>query len=102
MGHDMAAGSLTDFGVPPVAGAPSGLTAPQAWRAIFAAFSHIVLVANSDEVRIDELQDAFPENALFVFFNKVYKVLDRPFTGNALLISRGGPRGANIVYRREV
>ncbi|GES51894.1 3-deoxy-manno-octulosonate cytidylyltransferase [Rhizobium sp. NBRC 114257] len=65
-------------------------------------FSHIVLVANSDAVDISSLQAQFPETALFVFFNKVYKVLDRPFHGHSLLISRGQPRGANIVYRGEV
>ncbi|MGY5777231.1 MULTISPECIES: 3-deoxy-manno-octulosonate cytidylyltransferase [Rhizobium] len=65
-------------------------------------FSHIVLVANSDAVDIASLQAQFPQTALFVFFNKVYKVLDRPFHGHSLLISRGQPRGANIVYRGEV
>jgi hypothetical protein len=102
MKDDVAAGPLIDFGPLPAAGATSGLTTADGWRAIFSAFSHIVLVANSDEVRIDELQSTFPDTALFVFFNKVYKVLDKPFTGHALLISRGGPRGANIVYLHEV
>src|ERR1700712_1660807 len=101
MGNDAAASSLADYN-DPRPGATSGLTDPQEWRGLFAAFTHVVLVANSDEVRIAELQEAFPESALFVFFNKVYKVLDRPFTGHSLLISRGQPRGANIVYRREV
>ncbi|GAC1042472.1 3-deoxy-manno-octulosonate cytidylyltransferase [Rhizobium sp. No.120] len=59
-------------------------------------------MANSDAVNIASLQAQFPETALFVFFNKVYKVLDRPFHGRSLLISRGQPRGANIVYRGEV
>jgi hypothetical protein len=101
MGNDMAVGSLADYS-DPRPGATSGLTDSQEWRKLFSAFTHVVLVANSDEVRIAELQEAFPESALFVFFNKVYKVLDKPFTGHALLISRGQPRGANIVYRREV
>jgi hypothetical protein len=101
MGNEMAAGSLADSG-DPKAGAASGLTNPKDWRALFAAFTHVVLVANSDEVRIEDIQGSFPETTLFVFFNKVYKVLDKPFTGHALLISRGQPRGANIVYRGEV
>ncbi len=51
-------------------------------RSILAAFSHIVLVANSDAVDIQAAcQAQFPSSALFVFFNKVYKVLDRPFHG---------------------
>ena len=87
---------------PPQTGMAGGLSGTEDWRRIFASYSHVVLVANSDAVDIGELQKEFPATALFVFFNKVYKVLDRPFDGNALLISRAGPKGANIVYRREV
>ncbi|AYG68141.1 3-deoxy-manno-octulosonate cytidylyltransferase [Rhizobium sp. CCGE531] len=90
-----------DLGIP-AAGSAAGLNSADEWRAILAGFSHIVLVANSDVVDIANLQAQFPETALFVFFNKVYKVLDRPFHGHSLLISRGQPRGANIVYRGEV
>ncbi len=86
----------------PAAGSAAGLTDAGEWREVLAAFSHIVLVANSDAVDIASLQAQFPQTALFVFFNKVYKVLDRPFHGHSLLISRGQPRGANIVYRGEV
>ncbi|TXJ23229.1 MAG: 3-deoxy-manno-octulosonate cytidylyltransferase [Afipia sp.] len=86
----------------PAAGSAAGLDSADQWRAILAGFSHIVLVANSDVVDIASLQAQFPTTALFVFFNKVYKVLDRPFHGHSLLISRGQPRGANIVYRGEV
>ncbi|QYA12101.1 MULTISPECIES: 3-deoxy-manno-octulosonate cytidylyltransferase [unclassified Rhizobium] len=86
----------------PAAGSAAGLSSTDEWRAILMGFSHIVLVANSDAVDISSLQAQFPETALFVFFNKVYKVLDRPFHGHSLLISRGQPRGANIVYRGEV
>nr|WP_246451073.1 3-deoxy-manno-octulosonate cytidylyltransferase [Rhizobium paranaense] len=78
------------------------MTTADEWRSVLAAFSHIVLVANSDAVDIGSLQQQFPSSALFIFFNKVYKVLDRPFHGHSLLISRGQPRGANIVYRGEV
>ncbi|KQT83575.1 hypothetical protein ASG48_12445 [Aurantimonas sp. Leaf443] len=41
-------------------------------------------------------------DTLFVFFNKVYKVLDAPFERPALLLARSSAAGANIVYRREV
>ncbi|RAX41416.1 3-deoxy-manno-octulosonate cytidylyltransferase [Rhizobium tropici] len=90
-----------DVGIP-AAGSAAGLNSADEWRTILAGFSHIVLVANSDAVDIAGLQAQFPETALFVFFNKVYKVLDRPFHRHSLLISRGQPRGANIVYRGEV
>lgn len=86
----------------PAAGVVAGVTDAQDWRTIFAAFSHIVLVANSDAVDIAGLQKQYPTGTLFVFFNKVYKVLNGPFPEHALLISRGSPKGANIVYRREV
>jgi len=90
-----------DAGIP-AAGSAAGLNSADEWRGMLAGFSHIVLVANSDAVDIASLQEQFPQTALFVFFNKVYKVLDRPFHGHSLLISRGQPRGANIVYRGEV
>jgi hypothetical protein len=90
-----------DIGIP-AAGSAAGLNSADEWRTLLMGFSHIVLVANSDAVDIASLKAQFPESALFVFFNKVYKVLDRPFHGHSLLISRGQPRGANIVYRGEV
>lgn len=95
-GFEPATGGL------PAAGATAAISDSEQWRAIFAAFSHIILVANSDAVDIAELRRQYPTNALFVFFNKVYKVLEAPFPEHALLISRGSSRGANIVYRREV
>ncbi|MGV1838507.1 3-deoxy-manno-octulosonate cytidylyltransferase [Rhizobium rhizogenes] len=98
----MTSETATDKPAFPAAGAAAGLTTGEEWRSILTAFSHIVLVANSDTVDIGSLQAQYPPTALFVFFNKVYKVLDRPFLGHSLLISRGQPRGANIVYRGEV
>ncbi|MBD9573416.1 3-deoxy-manno-octulosonate cytidylyltransferase [Ensifer sp. ENS08] len=88
-----------DFRAP---GATANVTEAGQWRTLLASFSHIVLVANSEEVNIRELQAEYPQTALFVFFNKVYKVLDEQFSGNALLVSRAQPGGANIVYRHEV
>ena len=83
----------------PQAGEPDALNR---WATFFRGFSTILLIANSDAVRIDDLRARYGEGALFVFFNKVYKVLDRPFDGPCLLVARSGPAGANIVYRREV
>lgn len=74
----------------------------QEWQSFFAPFADIVLVANSDEVDMAELERRYPRDTLFVFFNKVYKVLDHTFTRPALLVSRSGMMGANIVHRREV
>ncbi|MBB3914069.1 3-deoxy-manno-octulosonate cytidylyltransferase [Rhizobium fabae] len=75
---------------------------PDAWKALLSRYSHIVLVANSEAVDFERLRSELPETALYVFFNKVYKVLDEPFVGNAVLVARSGVMGANIVHRREV
>lgn len=71
------------------------------WTDFFAGFEDVVLVANSDSVSIVDLRARFG-SALFVFFNKTYKVLDGPFDGASLLVARSSAAGANIVYRREV
>lgn len=72
------------------------------WKKLFLPYSDIVLVANSDEVNIDELTSRFPETTLFIFFNKVFKVLKEPFTRQALLISRSGTSGANLANSGKV
>ncbi|MBX4866695.1 3-deoxy-manno-octulosonate cytidylyltransferase [Rhizobium bangladeshense] len=73
-----------------------------AWKALLSRYSHIVLVANSEAVDFERLRSELPETALYVFFNNVYKVLDEPFAGHAVLVARSGVMGANIVHRREV
>jgi hypothetical protein len=72
------------------------------WREFFSRYSDIVLVANSDEVKIDALVARNSSNTLFVFFNKVYKVLNKPFVGNSILLTRSGARGANLVTSGKV
>ncbi|MDT1062029.1 hypothetical protein RM190_09190 [Paracoccus sp. CPCC 101403] len=72
------------------------------WKAFFQAYSNVVLVANSAETDIASLLRDFPQDTLFIFFNKVYKVLDVPFPRPAILACRSGMMGANIVHRREV
>jgi hypothetical protein len=72
------------------------------WQALFSGFSHIVLVANSDEVNIENLETRFPPTTLFVFFNKVFKVLHQPFMRPALLLSRSGTLGANLAKSGKV
>ncbi len=86
----------------PARAAAAGLATTDDWRALFARYSEIVLVANSTASNVAELRAHYPADALFVFFNKVFKVLDQPFEGHAILITRGQPRGAGIVYRGEV
>ncbi|WP_279478027.1 3-deoxy-manno-octulosonate cytidylyltransferase [Aureimonas sp. SK2] len=76
--------------------------AAERWAEVFGAYETVVLVANSDAVRIADLRLRYGEGALFVFFNKVYKVLDAPFDGECLLVARSSRAGVNIVYRREV
>jgi hypothetical protein len=72
------------------------------WRAFFSPYSHIVLVGNSEAAQPEQLRQTYPSTTLFVFFNKVYKVLDESFDSPCLLIARSGSMGANIVHRREV
>lgn len=80
----------------------AGLSSEQDWRTFFSRFSRVILVANSEQVDVPALRRAYTDDALFVFFNKAYKVLQQPFAGHSLLVSRAQPRGANIVYRGEV
>lgn len=72
------------------------------WMSLFLGYSDIVLVANSEEVVIADLMSRFPEATLFIFFNKVYKVLHEPFTRKSLLVSRSGTLGANLVKSGKV
>jgi hypothetical protein len=72
------------------------------WRAFFSPYSHIVLIGNSEAAEPEQLRQTYPPSTLFVFFNKVYKVLDAGFDAPCLLIARSGKVDANIVYRREV
>jgi hypothetical protein len=85
-----------------LAGAAAGLTTAAEWREVFSRYSHIVLIANSGLNDVTALRQEYPGNTLFVFFNKVYKTLSEAFEGNAMLVSRAQPQGANIVYRDEV
>jgi len=84
------------------AGTSAGFSTGGEWRPLFASYPVIALVANSDEVDIDELRASLPSDTLFVFFNQVFKVLDRPFDGNSLLAVRSGIHGVKIVRRDEV
>lgn len=73
------------------------------WKEFFGRFSNIVLMANSDALDPVVIEKQFPsDGSLFIFFNKVYKVLDNRFSSSALLVARSGKSGANIVHRREV
>lgn len=79
-----------------------GFRSPEDWRGYFAGFETIVLVANSDTADLDMLEKEFGADTLFVFFNKVYKVVKGTFPRRSLLVARSSPAGANIVYRNEV
>lgn len=70
--------------------------------AFFGGFPRVILVANSEAVDIASLKARYGADALYVFFNKVFKVLSEPFDYPSLLVARSSPAGANIVYRGEV
>lgn len=69
------------------------------WIEFFSAYSHIVLIANSDEQSFEEIAAAYPDTALFVFFNRINRVLKAPFKGNSLLVTRSNQAGSELVYR---
>lgn len=94
--------SPSDQQNPSLPGAGLNVLTAEEWKALLSRYSHIVLVANSEAADLGRLRKELPETALFVFFNKVYKVLGHPFSGNAVLVARSGVMGANIVHRREV
>ena len=71
------------------------------WNELLDGRSRVVLVANSEDVSRERL-NAFADDTLFVFFNRVFKVLDTPFGRPAVLVSRCSPAGPNLVHRREV
>jgi hypothetical protein len=77
----------------------AGRVAFEDWKTFFSAFSHIVLIANSEEQTVDAMQAAYPDTALFVFFNKVDRVLSAPFAGRSLLVTRSNQAGSELVYR---
>lgn len=95
---------MTSGGDTIAAGLPGfdSIHARQAWLDLCRRYDTVVLVANSDRVRIEDLQAAYGGATLFVFFNKVFKVLSGPFDGDAVLVARSGRHGANIVKRGEV
>ena len=63
----------TEVAARPFAGTSAGFSTGGEWRPLFASYPVIALVANSDEVDIDELRASLPSDTLFVFFNKVYQ-----------------------------
>ena len=79
---------------------PSANDEHDAWTAYFRRYDRITLVANSEDVSREALE-AQPDGTLFVFFNRVFKVLDRPFERSSLLVARCSNIGTNLVYRGE-
>ena len=71
-------------------------------RSFFAPFDSVVLVANSRDAAQALTSGALGERPLFMFFNRVYRILSQPFEGDCVLISRSSPVGASLVYRKEL
>lgn len=71
-------------------------------HAFFAYFDSVVLVANSRDASAVLTAPAVGARPVFVFFNRVYRILDRPFERDCLLISRSSPVGSSLVYRKEL
>ncbi|GGD90025.1 3-deoxy-manno-octulosonate cytidylyltransferase [Aureimonas endophytica] len=77
-------------------------TLPGDAKGFFAGFSAIVLVANSRDAAAVLAAPEIGERPIFVFFNRVYRILDAPFHRDCLLISRSTPVGSALVYRNEL
>ncbi|SKA11913.1 hypothetical protein SAMN05428963_10687 [Consotaella salsifontis] len=71
-------------------------------KPFLAAFDAIVLVANSPSAAVALREGGFPQRTLFVFFNRVFNVLDHPFAEDSLLVSRATPSGSSLVYKDEL
>lgn len=71
-------------------------------QAFFASFDAIVLVANSRDAAEALTAPGLGERPLFVFFNRVYRIIDKPFTRDCILLSRSSPVGSSLVYRKEL
>ncbi|TCM58508.1 hypothetical protein C8J36_101411 [Rhizobium sp. PP-F2F-G48] len=69
------------------------------WIEFFSEFSRIVLVANSDTAEPEDLPDDVRDSTLFVYFNRVNRVLDTPTSDNTLLVTRSNQAGSELVYR---
>lgn len=80
-------------------GIESLTTDPQAF---LARFDSIVLVANSPAAAEVLREPGLGAKPLFIFFNKVFRILDRPFDGDSILVSRSSPVGSSLIYRKEL
>ncbi len=90
---------MADTGIAALADISTLTTDP---RGFFAPYSSVVLVANSrDAVGILESQE-LGARPLFIFFNRVYRILSQRYDGDCMLISRSSPVGSSLVYRKEL
>ncbi|MCV3764785.1 3-deoxy-manno-octulosonate cytidylyltransferase [Rhizobium sp. TRM95796] len=80
----------------------AGLREDIEWSAFFSNFQTIVLVANSDDQRLSEILRDPPPKPLYVFFNKIDRVLDTPFPHDCVLVTRCNTAGSEVVYRRRL
>ncbi|GGF85393.1 3-deoxy-manno-octulosonate cytidylyltransferase [Rhizobium wenxiniae] len=91
--------TTTDNGQTIPALTTENLCSHEEWQSFFSRFSHFVLVANSDDQTLDAIRSSYPDTALFIFFNRVNKVLKEPFVGNSILVTRSNQAGSELVYR---
>lgn len=61
---------------------------PRELMARFAPYKNIVLIANNENAKVNELADIFGDDTLFIFFNDCSRVLSEPFTRPSLLCHR--------------
>ncbi|MBE7186327.1 MAG: 3-deoxy-manno-octulosonate cytidylyltransferase [Methylobacterium mesophilicum] len=83
-------------------GRPSIASLTEDPRAFFAGFDSVVLVANSRDAAGVLAAPDIGARPLFVFFNRVYRILDEPFGRDCILVSRSTPVGSALIYRKEL
>jgi hypothetical protein len=85
--------------LPTVLASTNGRRSDEEWKDFFSQFDTIVLVANSEEQQVCDLSPGATNHTLFVFFNKVDRVLEQPLHANAILVARSNQAGSELVYR---
>jgi hypothetical protein len=73
-----------------------------AWRAFFAAYDEVVLVANSEEAKSAGFDSLRSPKTLFIFFNDARRVIADRFDNDAVLVLRSGLAGPSVVRRKRL
>lgn len=71
------------------------------FETLLSGYEMLALIANSENVDIDSITRALPENTLYIFFTGCAKVLHKPFEKDAMLCHRLVADGARFFKSRK-